>query len=207
MKKQNEEEKVIFKPFVYAAIIMSILAVVVAVIIKNQDKVYTYTYSDGRIITDNGMGEFVGIGYGYAAIMLILLIIALVQVIRFRKQMSFVLNLVVVIIFIPVTLGIVGLSVKSIVSTDDGYDCEYYAFSNADKCIVICEKKMDDDSYIEIYQITENNEAFHMGDLDTLDGHTNKGNYKITWYDKWVDIQYSVDGTGFELSFDVQFVK
>ena len=202
-----KEKKVVFKQFVWAALLMNVIAVITAVVVSKLNKEYTYSYVNGAIEVDNGMRHFIIIGYVYAAIAAILLIIALVQVIRFRKEMSFVLNLVVVILMIPITLGMVRFSVKSIIKTDDGYDSACYEFSHEDKTIVICEKKSDNDSYAEVYQLVGEDELYFMDTLETLDGYTNNGQYTLSWSDYSVMVQYGVDGSGFEMSFELMFVK
>ena len=121
--------------------------------------------------------------------------------------MSFVFNLMIVICLVPISLFVIRFGVKSVINTDDGYESACYEFSNDKKTIVLCEKKQEDDSYVEVYQLGNGEEAIFIDYLETLDGYTNEGKYKITWYEDKVAIQYGVDGSGFEMSYDFKYVK
>lgn len=202
-----KEKKCFFKPLMLIVFALNVLTFFIATVGRNMEKTYTYTYVDGNIVTDNGMGAFVIGGFVYAAIVVILLIIALIQVIQFRKEMSFVFNLLIVICMIPISLFVIRFGVKSVTNTDDGYSSECYEFSYNGRTIVLCEKKLDEDSYVDVYQLGDGNEAIFLDYLETFDGHTNKGNYKVSWYENKVAIQYSVDGTGFEMSYEFKYVK
>ena len=202
-----KEKRCFFKPLVLIVFAMNVLTFFIATIGRNMDKTYTYSYVDGAIVTDNGMGGFIIGGYVYAAIVVILLIIALIQAIQFRKEMAFVFNLMIVICLVPISLFVIRFGVKSVVNTDDGYASACYEFSNEDKTIVLCEKKLENDSYVEVYQLGDGKEAIFIDYLETLDGYTNEGKYKITWHKDKVAVQYGVDGSGFELSYDFKYVK
>lgn len=202
-----KEKKCFFKPIVLIVFAMNVLSFFIATIGRNMEKTYTYTYVDGSIVTDNGMGGFIIGGYVYAAIVVILLIIALIQVIQFRKEMAFIFNLMIVICLVPISLFVIRFGVKSVINTDDGYTSACYEFSKDEKTIVLCEKKLENDSYVDVYQLGDGNEAIYIDYLETFDGYTNDGKYKITWYDNKVAIQYSVDGNGFEMSYELKLVK
>lgn len=189
-----KEKICFFKPLMWTVIIMNIIAIIVAAVLRGRSDKYTYEYVDGEIITSNGLGGFLIAGYIYAGIVLVLIIMALIQVIIFRKEMSFILNLCVVIAFVPISYGLIHVSVKSIVDTDNGYQNVCYEYTDDEHVVVISEKFKAKDSYVEIFQITDDGEVYLLGDFSTLDGYTNQGNYKIEWDEKSVKIEYSLDG-------------
>ena len=202
-----KEQKVIFKPFVWAVVAMDIIIVIVAAALRGRSVQYSYKYDNGNIICTNGLEGFLIPGYIFAGVALVLLIIALIQVIRFRKEMNLLVNLIVVIAFIPISLGLIHISVKSVVDVDGGYKSSCYEFTDTIHNIVVCEKYNDTDSYVEIYQVYNNEEVYFLGDYETLDGYTNKGNYKIEWLEEGFKIQFSIDGSGIELAYNVEYAK
>lgn len=189
-----KEKICFFKPLMWAVIIMNIVAIIVAAFLRGRSEQYTYEYVNGEIITSNGLRGFLIAGYIYAGIVLVLLIMALIQVIIFRKEMSFILNLCVVLAFVPISYGLIHVSVKSIVDIDNGYKSVCYEYTDNEHVVVISEKDNGKDSCIEVFQIVDNGDVYLLGDFSTLDGYTNKGEYDIEWSDTAVTIQYSVDG-------------
>ena len=202
-----KEKKCFYKPIVLIVFAMNVLTFFIATVARNLEKTYTFTYVNGEIVPDNGMGGFIIGGYVYAAIVVILLIIALIQVIQFRKEMSFVLNLLIVVCLVPISLVVIRFGVKSIINADDGYISTCYEFNNDDKTIVLCERKLANDAYVEVFQVVDDNEAILMDYLLTYDGYTNNGEYTITWHEDKVSIEYATDSSGAKMFYEFAFVE
>ena len=187
--------KIFFKPLIYGAIIMSVVAVVAGYILRNKDVEYTYEYVNGEIISHSWLDVFTVAAYVYLGIAVIMLLIAIANIIAVRKNadIPFARNIVLAVVLIPVSVAVIFFSKTLVTDIDWDYAPQYYEFNGENHNIVICERSMGLEGLGDVYQVEEDGTAYRIGGFATDGGYRNEGNYTFEWTDEGVTIHFIYD--------------